>query len=180
MDAAVTTAGTAVRPLRADQLYRPTDLSSLAFSTTAELQPIDGLVGQARALEAIRFGTQVDKAGFNLFVIGPNGARMQDAVKAVLAEEARGKAQSFRLGLCQQFRRCGQADRHRASCRPRPEISRRDAQADRRSQDPLCRRSSKARTIRRGGAPSTNHSRRSKARPFPRCATRPPKRTSLS
>ena len=91
MDAAVTIGETAVRPLAADQLYRPTDLSTLEFSTTAELQPIDGLVGQARALEAIRFGTQVGKAGFNLFVIGPNGARMQDAVKAVLAEEARGK-----------------------------------------------------------------------------------------
>ena len=91
MDAAVTTGETAIRPLRPDQLYRPTDLSALEFSTTAELQPIDGLVGQARALEAIRFGTQISKAGFNLFVIGPNGARMQDAVKAVLAEEVRGK-----------------------------------------------------------------------------------------
>jgi lon-related putative ATP-dependent protease len=86
--AAITTAETAVRPLAAEQLYRPTDLSGLAFLTTAELQPIDGLVGQARALEAIRFGTQVGKAGFNLFVIGTHGARMQDAVKAVLAGEA--------------------------------------------------------------------------------------------
>ena len=91
MDAVVTTGETAVQPLRPDQLYRPTDLSTLKFSTTAELQPIDGLVGQARAREAIRFGTQIGKAGFNLFVIGPKGARMQDAVKAVLAEEARGK-----------------------------------------------------------------------------------------
>ncbi|MGB8402078.1 Lon protease family protein, partial [Bradyrhizobium sp.] len=72
----------------AEQLYRPTGLSSLPFATTAELQPIDGLVGQPRALEAIRFGTQVGKTGFNLFVIGPTGARMQDAVKAVLAGEA--------------------------------------------------------------------------------------------
>jgi predicted ATP-dependent protease len=87
----VAAAESAVRPLVAGQLYRPTDLSSLAFSTTAELQPIDGLVGQARALEAIRFGTQVDKAGFNLFVIGPHGARMQDAVKAVLAGQAETK-----------------------------------------------------------------------------------------
>jgi lon-related putative ATP-dependent protease len=88
---AVTALGAAVRPLRAEQLYRASDLSKLSFSTTAELQPIDGLVGQARALEAIRFGTQVGKTGFNLFVIGPNGARMQDAVKAVLADETRGK-----------------------------------------------------------------------------------------
>ena len=92
MDTAVTPAAPAVGPLIATQLYRPTDLSNLPFSTTAELQPIDGLVGQSRALEAIRFGTQVDKTGFNLFVIGPNGARMQDAVKALLAGEARAKS----------------------------------------------------------------------------------------
>jgi len=94
VNTALTTAGTAVRPLRADQLYRATDISRLAFSTTSELQPIDGLVGQTRALEAIRFGTHVDKSGFNLFVIGPNGARMQDAVKALLADEVRGKPSS--------------------------------------------------------------------------------------
>jgi lon-related putative ATP-dependent protease len=91
VDAAVTEVEKAVRPLAAGRLYRATDLSSLKFSTTAELQPIDGLVGQARALEALRFGTQVNKAGFNLFVIGPSGARMQDAVKAVLTDEARGE-----------------------------------------------------------------------------------------
>ena len=91
MDAGVTNEETAVRPLRVEQLYRATDLSQLKFATTAELEPIDGMVGQARALEAIRFGTQVGKAGFNLFVIGPNGARMQDSVKAVLAEEARSR-----------------------------------------------------------------------------------------
>jgi predicted ATP-dependent protease len=79
------------RPLAAEQLYRATDLSRLDFATTAELVPVDGLVGQARALEAIRFGTQVDKTGFNLFVIGPAGARMQEAVKAVLAEDARAR-----------------------------------------------------------------------------------------
>lgn len=91
MNAAVITEETPVRPLTAAQLYRPADLSGLAFSTTAELQPIDGLVGQSRAVEAIRFGTQVSKTGFNLFVIGPPGVRMQDAVKAMLAAEAAGK-----------------------------------------------------------------------------------------
>ena len=80
-----------LRPLPIDQLYRKTDPSSLKFATTVELEPIDGLVGQARALEAIRFGTEVDQTGFNLFVIGPSGARMQDAVKSVLAEEASAK-----------------------------------------------------------------------------------------
>jgi hypothetical protein len=64
VDAAVANGETVVRPRTAEQLYRPTDLMSLSFLTTAELQPIDGVVGQARAVEAIRFGTQVGKAGF--------------------------------------------------------------------------------------------------------------------
>jgi hypothetical protein len=89
VEAALTPANRAIGPLSANQLYRPADLSELEFSTTAELQPIEGLVGQARALEAIRFGTQVDKAGFNLFVIGHHGARMQDAVKGLLVNDAR-------------------------------------------------------------------------------------------
>jgi len=54
----VTGSAAAVRPLSIDQLYRKTDLSSLQFGTTAELEPIEGLVGQERALEAIRFGNE--------------------------------------------------------------------------------------------------------------------------
>jgi lon-related putative ATP-dependent protease len=93
MVTADTVAAKVVQPLPVASLHRPTDVSNLKFSTTAELAPIDGLVGQDRALEAIRFGTQVGKAGFNLFVIGPNGAHMQEAVKALLAEEGRDKPQ---------------------------------------------------------------------------------------
>jgi lon-related putative ATP-dependent protease len=71
-------------PLAADRLYRPADLSALDFRTTADLAPIDGLVGQQRALDALGFGTRIRKPGFNLFVIGSSGARMQQAVEAVL------------------------------------------------------------------------------------------------
>jgi len=80
-----------VQALPVERLYRPSDLSGLPFKTTAELEPIEGLVGQPRALDAIKFGTHVDKAGFNLFVIGPSGARMQESVKALLKDEADSK-----------------------------------------------------------------------------------------
>jgi len=75
-------------PLPANRLYRGTDLSALTFATTADLKPIDGLVGQPRALEALRFGTRIEKPGFNLFVIGPPGARMSDAVQSLLRKAA--------------------------------------------------------------------------------------------
>lgn len=89
MNEAATTPSNTIPPLPAGRLFRPSDLSRLAFVTTAELAPIDGLIGQSRALEAIAFGSKIDKAGFNLFVISGAGVGTREAVKAMLAEEAR-------------------------------------------------------------------------------------------
>jgi predicted ATP-dependent protease len=74
------------RPMPAERLYRSADLSMLAFESTADIEPVDGLIGQHRALEAVEFGTRIGKPGFNLFVIGPSGMRMQNAIKRVLQE----------------------------------------------------------------------------------------------
>jgi len=82
------TPSVALRPLAPDKLYRSADLSSLAFATTADLEPADGLAGQQRALDALSFGSRVGTPGFNLFVIGPSGMRAQRAVKKVLQEAA--------------------------------------------------------------------------------------------
>ena len=80
-----------MRPLPPERLYRPADLSALSFKTTADLEPEEGFVGQARALDAIEFGTRIGKPGFNLFVIGPNGMRAQRAVERVLQEAVAGE-----------------------------------------------------------------------------------------
>jgi lon-related putative ATP-dependent protease len=79
----------AVTALPIERLYRPADLSALPFQTTSEIEPIDGPVGQQRAVDAIGFGTRVRKPGFNLFVIGSSEARMQQAVESVLRQAAR-------------------------------------------------------------------------------------------
>ncbi|HUI95757.1 MAG TPA: AAA family ATPase [Xanthobacteraceae bacterium] len=78
----------AVAALAASALSRSADLAALAFATTAEIEPIEDLVGQERAAGAIRFGTQIERPGFNLFVIGPSGAAMQDTVKTILEHQA--------------------------------------------------------------------------------------------
>lgn len=70
-------------PLSVAQMYRHADLSGLPFQTTAELEPVDGIVGQKRAVDAITFSTRIRQPGFNLFVIGSDGARMQRAVESV-------------------------------------------------------------------------------------------------
>jgi lon-related putative ATP-dependent protease len=78
----------AASALSVGRLYRPADLSALSFQTTSDIEPIDGLVGQQRAVDAIGFGTRVRKPGFNLFVIGSSEARMQQAVESVLRQTA--------------------------------------------------------------------------------------------
>ncbi len=92
MDAAEQSQAASPAALTPSQLYRRADLSSLPFATTADLQPLDGLVGQQRALTALRFGTRIQKPGFNLFVVGSSGNRMQQAVESMLETTAWNRA----------------------------------------------------------------------------------------
>ena len=60
------------------------DVKSLNFQCTDELTPLDHFIGQDRALEAIRFGLEVDKPGYNLFVTGLTGTGKATAIKSHL------------------------------------------------------------------------------------------------
>jgi len=78
-------------PLSADRLYRAADLSGLDFATTADLEPVTGLIGQGRALGAIAAGTGIARQGFNLFAIGPVGNLTRKAVEEALRDAAAGR-----------------------------------------------------------------------------------------
>ncbi len=81
-------AGDDATPLVIDKLYRVADLSKLDFETTADLKPVEGLIGQSRALDAIAVGTGIGRKGFNLFAIGPAGELTRKAVERVLRDAA--------------------------------------------------------------------------------------------
>lgn len=55
------------------QLRLQWDPSRFDFQSTAELTPLDGLLAQGRAVEALRFALTVDHPQFNCFVAGPTG-----------------------------------------------------------------------------------------------------------
>src|SRR5512137_2159191 len=76
-------------PLNADRLARRVDPATLPFDTTADAMPVVEAVGQARALDALRFGARMQAPGFNLFVIGAPDAGIDRTVRALLAEKAR-------------------------------------------------------------------------------------------
>ena len=58
------------------------DLEPMAFQCTDELTPLDRFIGQDRAQEAIRFGLEVDKPGYNLFVTGLTGTGKTSAIQS--------------------------------------------------------------------------------------------------
>jgi predicted ATP-dependent protease len=76
------------QPLPPDTLYRPCDLGTLSFTTTEDLEPLAGILGQERAREAVEFGTGMAARGYNLFVLGPTGLGKRSLVRQMLEERA--------------------------------------------------------------------------------------------
>jgi predicted ATP-dependent protease len=68
-------ASSAERRLRVavKQLRRACDPRTLPFTTTGDLDPLGGTVGQDRAASALDFGLSIEAEGFHVFVSGPPG-----------------------------------------------------------------------------------------------------------
>lgn len=80
-----------VKELTYKQLRKFTDPESLNVETTEHLSPLDGIIGQPRAVSSLRFGLGIQEVGFNVFVSGPRGMGKMTAVKSFLEELARNK-----------------------------------------------------------------------------------------
>ncbi|MEZ5854337.1 MAG: ATP-binding protein [Hyphomicrobiaceae bacterium] len=88
VDSEVTTRAATPQPLAVGELRRTVDPQTLGFQTTAELEPITGLIGQDRALKAIQFGANMKAHDFNVFVLGPPASGKRTAVKQYLDRKA--------------------------------------------------------------------------------------------
>jgi len=79
---------TSPTPLSADQLYRRCDPNQFSFETTAELEDLADIIGQARALDALHFGIGIAREGYNLYVLGPAGVGKHTVVSQYLHQRA--------------------------------------------------------------------------------------------
>ena len=75
-------------PVAVERLRPACDPAGLGFETTAELDPVEGLVGQERAMEAIRLAAGMRASDFNLFVQGPPGMGRHHSVDTYLRKHA--------------------------------------------------------------------------------------------
>jgi predicted ATP-dependent protease len=61
-----------------------------AFESTDEVTPLDEVIGQARAVQAIDFGLNMKSAGYNIFVAGPVGTGKATIVGDIVGRYAAG------------------------------------------------------------------------------------------
>ena len=76
------------RRLDPSQLYKPCSTEELKFDSTEDLEDIDIIVGQERAIEAIKFGIHIKKNGYNIFAMAPAGTGKLTTVKQLVAHVA--------------------------------------------------------------------------------------------
>lgn len=73
-------------PLPTQTLRWICDPAKLEFSTTADIEPAAGIVGQSSAVEALRFGLEINAPGQNVFVRGLAGTGRLTLVQRLLSE----------------------------------------------------------------------------------------------
>ncbi|MBP7139647.1 MAG: AAA family ATPase, partial [Caldisericia bacterium] len=71
------------------ELYKCCDKSMFKFKTTEELQPIEYLIGQDRALSSINFALDIKVDRYNLYVSGVPGSGRTSSIRKIVEEKAK-------------------------------------------------------------------------------------------
>ncbi len=81
-----------LKPLDPQQLIHACDGGCFDFDDSSQLEAMSAIVGQERALEAIDFGTRMQRSGYNLYVMGSTGVgkhwTLERALQARVADTA--------------------------------------------------------------------------------------------
>lgn len=71
-----------------DQLRKTCDPDQFNFHDTSELDPLEEVIGQDRAVRAVTFGIGIDSRGYHLFAVGPPGTGKTTTVQGFLKQRA--------------------------------------------------------------------------------------------
>lgn len=77
------------RELPYTKLKKVCDPQKFSFHTTEELVPLEGIIGQNRAVRAMEFGLRVKNLRYNIFVVGVKGTGKKSYVQKVVEKKAR-------------------------------------------------------------------------------------------
>ncbi len=79
-----------IQPLAVEQLYQATNPEIFDFETTDQVEELKDIIGQTRAVEAVRFGTGMQREGYNIFAAGPSGTGKRSLILKFFEENAKG------------------------------------------------------------------------------------------
>ena len=82
---------TRIEPLKPEALYLHPNPGTLGFRTTADLEEFKEIIGQPRAVEAMRFGIGMRKEGYNIFAFGAPGTGKRTMVRKYFTQQAQGE-----------------------------------------------------------------------------------------
>lgn len=74
--------------VRPEDLTRRCSDDPFQFKTTAELEPLDSIIGQKRAVEAIHFGLKMEGPGYHMFISGAEGTGKTTIARELLTAHA--------------------------------------------------------------------------------------------
>jgi len=78
--------------IKIEKLKRSCELSDFDFSSTEDLEPFEeGIIGQNRAVEAVDFGLNVEKEGYNIFMTGLPGTGKSTFAKKATEDKSKDK-----------------------------------------------------------------------------------------
>lgn len=66
------------------ELTHSCDISDFDFTTTADVSPLNGIIGQERAAAAMEFGLAIKRTGYNLYVSGLTGTGRSSYTKSII------------------------------------------------------------------------------------------------
>ncbi|MEK7756888.1 MAG: hypothetical protein AAB385_06720, partial [Planctomycetota bacterium] len=75
-----------VEPLPAAALRWHCDPKALPFDSTADIEPISGVIGQDSAVDALKFGLETNAPGQNVFVRGITGTGRMTLIRRMLEQ----------------------------------------------------------------------------------------------
>ena len=80
-----------ISELPVEKLRIEYDPKQLPCQNTESIQPLEGIIGQDRAIKALKFGLDIKEDGFNIYAAGLPGSGRMTAVKDFLEDIAKTK-----------------------------------------------------------------------------------------
>jgi len=72
------------KELKPQDLRWKCDPDVFQFTSTSDIEPIEGILGQERALKALKLGVELRAPGYNIYIAGLSGSGKATSVKQIL------------------------------------------------------------------------------------------------